>query len=85
MTQRYCVPGSDVLVAVNELPFSDDALKAAVTAAKGGTTPIRLIVKTDDRVRSVDWAWTGGQRYPRLERIGAAKSTPLEQLLAPRR
>lgn len=72
----------DVLLAVNELPFSDDALRAAVTAAKGGSAPIRLVVKTDDRVRTVDWAWNGGLRYPGLERIGAVKQTPLEMLLA---
>ncbi len=71
----------DVLLAVNEVPFSDDALRAAVTAAKGGSAPIRLVVKTDDRVRTVDWAWNGGLRYPRLERIGAVKQTPLEMLL----
>jgi predicted metalloprotease with PDZ domain len=75
----------DVLLAVNELPYSDDTLRAAVTAAKGGTAPIRLVVKTDDRVRTVDWAWYGGLRYPRLERIGTAKPTPLEQLLTPRK
>lgn len=75
----------DVLLAVNELPFSDDALRAAVTAAKGGATPITLVVKTDDRVRTVEWAWTGGLRYPRLERIGAVKQTPLEMLLSPRK
>jgi len=40
------------------------------------------VVKTDDRVRTVDWAWNGGLRYPRLERIGAVKQTPLEMLLA---
>ena len=74
----------DVLLAVNDLPFSDDVLKAAVAAAKGGTAPIRLIVKTEDRVRSVDCAWTDGLRFPRLERIGTAKPTPLERLLAPR-
>jgi len=72
----------DVLLAVNEVPFSDDALRAAVAAAKGGSAPIRLLVKTDDRVRTVDWAWNGGLRYPRLERIGAVKQTPLELLLA---
>ena len=75
----------DVLLAVNELPFSDDALRAAVTAAKGGATPIRLVVKTDDRVRTVDWAWNGGLRYPRLERIGPVKQTSLELLLSPRK
>lgn len=75
----------DVLLAVNDVPFSDDALRAAVTAAKGGRAPIRLVVKTDDRVRTVDWAWNGGLRYPRLELIGAAKQTPLELLLSPKK
>ncbi|WP_017669161.1 M61 family metallopeptidase [Sandarakinorhabdus sp. AAP62] len=75
----------DVLLAVNELPYSDETLRAAVTAAKGGTTPIRLLVKTDDRVRTVEWAWHGGLRYPRLERIGTTAPTPLEQLLTPRK
>ena len=74
-----------MLLAVNELPYSDDALRAAVTAAKGGATPIKLVVKTDDRVRTVEWAWTGGLRYPRLERIGAVKQTSLEMLLSPRK
>ncbi|OYQ36306.1 peptidase M61 [Sandarakinorhabdus cyanobacteriorum] len=74
----------DMIIAVNEIPYSDDALRAAVTAAKGGTAPIRLLVKTDDRVRSVDWAWNGGLRYPRLERLApldAKNPTGLERLL----
>ncbi len=77
----------DVLLAVNEVPYSDDAMKAAVTAAKGGTAPIRLTVKTDDRVRTLDWAWHGGLRYPRLQRIAPLDKrnpTGLERLLAPR-
>lgn len=74
----------DTLIAVNDLPYSDDALRAAVTAAKGGAAPIRLLVKTDDRIRSVDWAWHGGLRYPRLERLNPADTrnpTGLERLL----
>ncbi len=77
----------DTLIAVNDLPFSDDVLRAAVTAAKGGSAPIRLLVKTDDRVRAVDWAWNGGLRYPRLERltpIDQKNPTGLERLLMPR-
>lgn len=71
----------DSLVAVNDLPYTDDAMKAAVIAAKDGTAPIRLLVKTDDRVRSVDLAWTGGLRYPRLQRVGTAAPNGLELLL----
>ena len=77
----------DTLIAVNDLPFSDDVLRAAVTAARGGSAPIRLLVKTDDRVRAVDWAWNGGLRYPRLERltpIDQKNPTGLERLLMPR-
>ncbi|MEI6485976.1 MAG: peptidase M61 [Sphingomonadales bacterium] len=71
----------DTILAVNELPYSDDALKAAVAAAKDDGKPIRLTVKTDDRVRSVDWAWTGGLRFPRLARVGDAAPNGLEKLL----
>lgn len=77
----------DVLIAVNERPYSDDVLRAAVAEAKGGTAPIRLTVKTDDRVRVLDWAWHGGLRYPKLERLAPANPknpTGLERLLAPR-
>jgi hypothetical protein len=63
-------------------------MKAAVAEAKGGSAPIRLTVKTDDRVRVLDWAWNGVLRYPRLERLAPAdpkNPTGLERLLAARR
>ncbi len=44
-------------------------LRDAVTAAKTGDAPIRLILKNGQRIRTVDLAYTGGLRYPRLERI----------------
>ena len=77
----------DVILAVNERPYRDDELKAAVATAKGGSTPIKLTVKSEDRVRVVDWAWTGGLRYPRLDRLAPAdpkRPTGLEQLLSAR-
>jgi predicted metalloprotease with PDZ domain len=77
----------DTLLAVNDVPYADDAMRAAVTAAKASGQPIRLTVKSGERVRSVDWAWTGGLRYPRLERLAPAdprNPTGLERLLAPR-
>jgi predicted metalloprotease with PDZ domain len=73
----------DTLVAVNERPYSDDVLKAEITAAKGGKEPIRLLVKTADRLRSVDLKWTGGLRYPRFEKTGTGE-TAMDKLLAPR-
>ncbi len=73
----------DTLISVNDQPFSDDVLKAEITAAKGSTTPIRLIVKTADRLRSVELKWTGGLRYPRFAKTGGT-DTPLDTLLLTR-
>ena len=71
------------VVAVNGVPYSDDVMKDAVTAAKIGAAPIRLTIKTDARVRDVLVAWHDGLRYPRLAKTGAGDG-PLDLLLAPR-
>lgn len=71
------------IVAVNGVAYADAALKAAITAAKGGTVPIRLTVKSGDRVWDVPLNWNGGLRYPTLQKIGA-DDTSLDRLLAPR-
>ncbi|QYE36605.1 peptidase M61 [Polymorphobacter sp. PAMC 29334] len=63
------------IVAVDGDAYSDDRLKEAVTSAKGTTTPIRLLVKSNDAFRDVVVDWTGGLRYPRLERTGKGPST----------
>ena len=70
----------DTIVAVNDKPFSDDLIKAEITMAKGGKDPIRLLVKTADRLRSVNLAWTGGLLYPRFEKTGTT-DTALDKLL----
>ncbi|WP_122464821.1 M61 family metallopeptidase [Brevundimonas lutea] len=66
------------LVAVNDVATTPERLREAVTAAKGGG-PIRLLVKDGDRFRTVDLAYTGGLRHPRLERIDGApdRLTPI--------
>ncbi len=71
------------IVAVNGTPYSEDVIKAAVTAAKGGTAPIRLTLKTDSLVRDVNVMWNGGLRYPKFEKSGTADG-PLDMLLAPK-
>lgn len=71
------------IIAVNGVPYSDDAMKAAITAAKGGKDPVRLTVKTESRVREVPIMWNGGLRYPRFEKVRAGDG-PLDRLLAPR-
>jgi len=74
--------GSEIL-AVNGRTYSDDALKAAIKAAKGTNQPIRLAVKAGDVYRNVELNWHGGLRYPRLVKSGKGEGT-LDALLAPR-
>ncbi|KQW80720.1 M61 family metallopeptidase [Brevundimonas sp. Root1279] len=72
------------LVAVNDRTASAEALRNAVTAAKGGTDPIKLVIKRGDEFRTLSFDYHGGLRYPRLERI---EGTPdrLGDILTPRR
>jgi predicted metalloprotease with PDZ domain len=72
----------DTIISVNERPYSDELLKTEIVAAKGGTAPIKLIVKTADRLRSIDLKWNGGLRYPRFTKTGP--DGPLDKLLSPR-
>jgi predicted metalloprotease with PDZ domain len=74
--------GTEIL-AVNGTAYTDDAMKEAVSAAKGGTDPLHLIVKLGVRVHEVAVTWAGGLRYPRLEKIGTAQGS-IDHLLAPR-
>jgi predicted metalloprotease with PDZ domain len=71
------------IVAVGGVPYTEDVLKAAVTAAKGGTAPIRLTLKTESLVRDVALDWNGGLRYPRFQKTGTGEGA-LDRLLAPR-
>lgn len=72
------------LVAVNDRAASAEVLRDAVTAAKGTTAPISLLLKNGDRYRTVAFDYHDGLRYPRLERI---PSTPdrIGDILSPRR
>ncbi len=73
----------DQIVAVDGEAYSADKLKAAITAAKGGKTPIALTVKQGTRFRSAALDYHNGLRYPRLQKIGTGE-TGLDRLLAPR-
>jgi predicted metalloprotease with PDZ domain len=70
------------LIAVNGRTWSADVLKTAVTEAKS-TGRVELLVRSEDRFRTVSVPWTGGLRYPRLERIPGAPDR-LGDILAPR-
>jgi predicted metalloprotease with PDZ domain len=75
--------GSEIL-AVNGREYSGDSIKAAITAAKGTTQPVRLLVKSGDLFRTVDLNWHEGLKYPRLVKTGTGEGT-LDKLLAPRK
>jgi predicted metalloprotease with PDZ domain len=76
------VVGSEIL-AVNGKAYTDDVIKDAIKAAKGGKDPIKLIIKSGDRVRDIAVQYNGGPRYPKLEKIGTTDGS-LDKLLAPR-
>lgn len=72
------------IAAVNGVAYDADGLRRAITAAKADGKPIEILVKAGDRYRTVSIAYTGGLRYPRLERIEGAPDR-LSAILAARR
>ena len=68
------------VVSVNGAAYTPDALKAAITANKGGQAPIKLLLKHDDRYREAVIDYRGGLRYPRAQKIGTGESG-LDRLL----
>jgi predicted metalloprotease with PDZ domain len=72
----------DVIDAVNDQPYSSQAIKVAVQAAGSGA-PLSFQVKTPAGERTVSVAWRGGLRYPHLQAIPGAP-TRLDDILAPK-
>jgi predicted metalloprotease with PDZ domain len=83
MYQQGIGAGWEVL-AVGDRTVSAEALRAAVTAAKGGTEPIALVVRRGDEVRTLSIPYHDGLRYPRLERIEGSRDR-LADIFAARR
>lgn len=73
----------DELLAIGDRTYSDEALRTAITDAKGGTVPLRLIVKRGEAVMTVAIPYSGGLRYPRFIKTGTAKGA-LDLLLEPK-
>ena len=73
-------PGATI-IAVNGKAFDIDLLKADITAAKTGSDPIQLLVKTDDNYKTVSIDYHGGLRYPVLQPIAGAPAL-LDDILA---
>ena len=78
------VTAGATLVAVNGAPYEPPLLKDAIqAAARPGAAPIDLLVKADNRYRTVQVDYHGGLRYPRLERLGSGPAL-LDALLTAR-
>lgn len=67
------------IVAVNGDEFSGDVWKAAIKARQ----PIQIILKQDKYYRTLTLDYSGGLRYPRLEKTGGGDGS-LDRLLQPR-
>ncbi|MBS0254555.1 MAG: M61 family metallopeptidase [Proteobacteria bacterium] len=77
------VNGAKIL-AVNGQTYDADAIKTAITQAKGSGKAIELIVQRGDKVRMVSLDYHDGLRWPWLEKVGKGQAG-LDALLAPRR
>jgi len=71
------------LLAVNNRAYTAERLAEAVTAAKASKAPIQLLVKEGEMFRTVSIAYSGGLRYPTLERIEGTEDR-LQQVLQPK-
>lgn len=71
------------IVAVNDTEYSPDAFKAALKDATDPKKPVRIILKRDKTYRNITLDYSGGLRYPRLEKTGEGDGS-LDMLLKPR-
>ncbi|MEO6186627.1 MAG: peptidase M61, partial [Steroidobacteraceae bacterium] len=72
------------LIAVNGRAYNSDLLKGAIIAAAAGSeAPIELLVRNQDRFRTVRIDYRDGLRYPHLAPI-AGRQDVLGAILAPR-
>jgi len=62
------------IVAVNNIAFDGEKLKAAVKGTKENGPAVELLVKQGDLYRTVRLDYHGGLRYPRLERINGTRA-----------
>jgi len=56
------------LMAVNGRKYSPEVLRDALTAGKGGSAPLELLVENTDYYKTYKLDYHGGERYPHLLR-----------------
>lgn len=69
------------LVAVSGVAYDADKLRDAIRESKGQSVPLELLVRSDDRYRTVPIDYHAGLRYPHLERVDATPAR-LDAILA---
>ena len=79
------ITNGTTIVAINGHAYSDDDFKQAIKDAKGGSAPITLLVRAGDYFRTATIAWTGGLRYPHLEKIDPKAASTLDALYSARK
>lgn len=67
------------IVAINGDEYSGEVFKAAIKSGK----PLQIILRQDKYYRTLTLAYSGGLRYPRLEKIGEGEGS-LDRLLKPK-
>ena len=72
------------IVAVDGIAYTPGGIKDAITAAKGKTKPIELLIKRGEHYLTVPVTSDSGLRWPWLERANGSKEAPLDRLLASR-
>lgn len=73
----------DRIIAVNGVEYSGEMFRAGLRQSVDRKSPLSLIVKQDRRYRTMTLDYSGGLRYPRLEKIGEGESS-LDRLLKAR-
>jgi len=78
---KYAAAEDLAIVAVDNMAYTAEKLRAAVKAAKGAGKPVSLIVNTNGQFRTVSIDYHGGLRYPHLERTSTGEAG-LDRLIA---
>jgi len=71
------------IIAVNNIAFDGEKLKASVKATKENGPPVELLIKQGEIYRTIRIDYHGGLRYPRLQRINGTPAL-LDDILEPR-
>jgi len=72
---------SEKVISIAGKPYSSEAVLSALTAAKGSSQPIQVVVQNDVSERTVDLDYHDGPRYPTLVR--GDRPDYLKDILAP--